>query len=302
MRFTTQTSVRAGLAVAAVAGLAVSGMTGAAAAPRKAALYERPYLDVKITDSKLVAHSGGGAFATGQMDLSLEAVGGDRGVQVVQFAAGYGFRDFRDDLRTAYSNLFAPDGDQKKGLKAFNHAINHTTYAGGLFSPQGHIRRGTLLLGEEGTYVVYDDSHGLPRHPERFEISGSVGPQHLPPSGGTITARTDRRFGGDDVLPAKGNIKFVNRSTQSPHFLALNHVKEGTTRKDVMDYFESGAEGEPSFALKGEAGTDVLGYGEKQNLHVNLPPGQYVELCFFLDPDEGMPHAFMGMIRMVHLK
>jgi hypothetical protein len=301
MRFTTQTSLRAGLAVAAVAGLAASGMTGAAAAPRKAALYERPYLDAKITATKLVVHSGGGAMATGQMDVSLEAVGGERLLAVVRFADGYTFSDFRDDIRT-FGESFGQNGPSDKGLKALNHAINHTTAYGGLDAPQGHVRRGTLLLDEEGTYVLYDDSHNLPRHPVRIDISGSVGPQHLPPAGGTVTAKTNRRFGGDDVLPAKGNIKFVNRSTQSPHFLALNHVKEGTTRQDVIDYFQSGAEGPPSFARKGSAGTDALSYGQKQNLHVNLPAGQYVELCFFPDPEEGMPHAFMGMIRMVHLK
>jgi hypothetical protein len=69
-----------------------------------------------------------------------------------------------------------------------------------------------------------------------------------------------------------------------------------------MDYFQSNSNGPPPWARRGEAGVDALSYGEQQTLHVNLPAGQYVEMCFFPDPDEGLPHAFMGMIRMVHLK
>lgn len=301
MRLTTRTSVRLGIAASVVAGLAASGMTGADAAPRKAAPYERPYIDVYINATKLVAHLGGGALATGQMDVSLSAKGGDREVAVVRFDRGYTFQDFRDDIRT-FGSSFGQNGPSKKGLKALNHAIDNTTGYGGVFAPQGKFRHGTVLLDQEGRYCFYDDSHDVPRHPAFVTIGGSVGPQKLQQYAGTITAKTNRRFGGDNVLPARGNIRFKNNSTQSPHFLALNHVKEGTTKKDVLDYFQSGSEAPPPFARKGEAGVDALSYGQQQTFHVNLPPGQYVELCFFPDPDEGMPHAVMGMIRMVHLK
>jgi hypothetical protein len=32
-----------------------------------------------------------------------------------------------------------------------------------------------------------------------------------------------------------------------------------------------------------------------------LPAGDYAEVCFFPDLETGMPHAFMGMVRIVHL-
>jgi hypothetical protein len=275
-------------------------MSGAVAAPRKASPYERPYLDAKITDKNLTVH-GLAPSTTGRVDLSLSAVGGVRELAVVRFADGYGFRDFRADI-TTFGQSFGQNGPSKKGLRALNHAIDNTTGYGGLFAPQGHTRRGTLLLPDDGTYVLYDDSHQLPRHAVQVTLSGSAGPQQLQATGGLVKAKTNRRFGGDDVLPAKGNITFKNVSTESPHFLALNHVKEGTTRKDVLDFFQSGAHGAPPWARKGEAGTDALSNHQTQTLHVNLPAGQYVELCFFPDPKTGMPHAFMGMIRMVHLK
>src|SRR4051812_14729049 len=220
MAGTTRTVVRFGVAVAAVTGLVAGGGNGASAAPHKASLYERPYLDVKITASKLVAHVGGGAMATGQLDLSLAAVGGERTVSVVRFADGYGFKDFRDDIRT-FGESYGQNGPSKKGLKALNHAINHTTAYGGIDALPGQTRRGTLLLDQEGRYVIYDDSHNLPRHAKHIDVSGSVGPQKLQGVDGTVKAKTNRRFGGDDVLPAKGDIRFKNLSTESPHFLGL---------------------------------------------------------------------------------
>jgi hypothetical protein len=32
-----------------------------------------------------------------------------------------------------------------------------------------------------------------------------------------------------------------------------------------------------------------------------LPAGDYAEMCFFPDLKTGMPHAMMGMVRIVHL-
>ena len=33
----------------------------------------------------------------------------------------------------------------------------------------------------------------------------------------------------------------------------------------------------------------------------NLPPGTYVLLCFIADDENGMPHAFMGMHKVIVL-
>ena len=42
--------------------------------------------------------------------------------------------------------------------------------------------------------------------------------------------------------------------------------------------------------------------GYAEDVHVNLPKGEYVALCFVADRKTGMPHAFMGMIGIYHLK
>jgi hypothetical protein len=102
------------------------------------------------------------------------------------------------------------------------------------------------------------------------------------------------------VLPAKGTITVTNHNVSSPHFLVLLHVKKGTTRKEVLQGLESN--GPPSFVLPGGTGTDALSMGQSQTLKYSTPKGSYVELCFFPDPKTGIPHAFMGMIRLVTVK
>jgi hypothetical protein len=159
---------------------------------------------------------------------------------------------------------------------------------------------GTLLLTEPGTYAIFDDSGNVPRRPHWLTVGSPAGPQTLPAADGHVVAMTNRRFSGDRVLPAKGTINFTNKSTESPHFLILMHVQEGTTRKQVINSFQSNKP--PTFILRGEFDTDALTTGQSMNIHVNLPPGEYVQMCFFPDPKTGMPHALMGMVRVVHLK
>jgi hypothetical protein len=47
---------------------------------------------------------------------------------------------------------------------------------------------------------------------------------------------------------------------------------------------------------------DVLSAGQQAELTYSLPPGTYVLLCFIADDVTGMPHADMGMHKVVTLK
>ena len=53
--------------------------------------------------------------------------------------------------------------------------------------------------------------------------------------------------------------------------------------------------------LPGEQDSDIVSPGHAMALHLQLPAGHYALMCFFPDPQTGMPHAFMGMVRMVTL-
>jgi hypothetical protein len=298
MKQTRMRKVGAVITAAALTGLMGIGSDSALAAPT-AVTSGGTQLNVAITDHGLYIN-GPTTFAAGRVRATLDngRTKKDATFEVVRFALGYSFHDFRADLRIAFTNLFGPNGSKKKGLRHLNHAINHTTFYGGFDSPNGELRHGTLLLPDTGSYVLYDDSGNLPRRGHTLTVTGPAGPQTPGAHTATVTAKTDRRFGGDTNLPAHGNIEFINHSTESPHFLVLQQVKKGTTRKQVRDALQSN---NGSIFLAGTASGDVVGHNEAMTLHLRLPRGTYAEMCFFPDPKVGIPHAFMGMIRIVHL-
>ena len=298
-----RTSIRAGLAAGAVTALVASGMGAAEAVPARPAstFSSATVLHVAITDRDLYL-DGPTSFPAGRVSLSLENARskGDATTEVFQLAPGYHWPNLRSDIQVVGRNLFGPNGNKKKGLKYLNHVIDNVKAFGGFTASHGRSVHGTLLLPAAGTYVLFDDTTNVPKRPHWLHVTSPVGPQTLPAADGHVVAHTDRRFSGNSVLPAKGTINFTNESTESPHFLVLGHVKEGTTRKQIINAFQSN--NPPNFFLPGEFDTDALTLGQSMNFHVNLPAGEYFEACFFPDPKTGMPHAFMGMVRIVHLK
>lgn len=292
--------IRAGGAAAVAAGLILASGPGAQAAPQRAST-GAPTLHLALTDHGFYV-DGPRTFPAGLVHVRLEdaKAKGDATIAVVGLSGGHTWQDFRSGLKVAFENLFAPHGDKKKGLKALNAVLAYTTGYGGLGAHAGEIREGTMLLSAPDTqYILYDDSGNLPNRPKLLTTTTAAGAQTLPASSATVIAQTNRRFGGDNVLPHNGTITFENKSTESPHFLVLQQVKDGTTRKQVIAGLQSNG---PGPFLQHEQDVDVVTNGHAINVHVQLPVGTYAEMCFFPDPQTGMPHALMGMVRIVHLK
>ena len=288
--------------VATTVGVLATGAVGAHAAAQRATSAATT-LRVAITDHGLYV-DGPRTFPAGLVHVTFEdaKVKHDATIAVLALAPGHTWHEFRSDLKVAFENLFAPHGDKKKGLKYLNHVLTYATGYGGMDAHAGETpREGTLLLSNPNSqYFLYDDSGNLPNRPKLLTTTGAAGAQTLPATSATVVAMTNRRFGGDSVLPANGTVTFENKSTESPHFLVLQQVKNGTTRKQVIAALQSNSG--PGPFLHDEASSDVVSYGHAMNLHVHVHPGTYAEMCFFPDPKTGMPHAFMGMVRIVHLK
>ena len=80
-------------------------------------------------------------------------------------------------------------------------------------------------------------------------------------------------------------------------------VKAGTTDKEIQAFFNSGSQSAPPFARNGPSGgNDVVSPGGTIRVSYNLPRGTYVLLCFVADDMTGIPHAIMGMHKVIHLK
>jgi hypothetical protein len=290
-----------GLAAAAAATIAViGGGTGAAAsAESHHSVARTPTLSITASKTGFQL-SGPRTFRAGRVNLTLKAVGGDRTVQVASFKKGFTFTKLRAAL-LAFGEGQGQTGESKAGLTALNDAVAHTYLYGGLDADSA-TARGSVVLARPGTYVIYDDSGNLPTRPRTVTVIGPEVKRASPHSTATVVATSAKRFGGAKILPARGTITFANRSNNSPHMLSLQHVKTGTTRKQVIDFLSTGQQGNPPWGLQGSANTDIVGDGLSQTLTYHLQKGEYIEMCFFPDLQTGMPHALMGMVGIVTLK
>jgi hypothetical protein len=302
MSRTIRSAIGVGIATTAAVGLVASGIGAAAGAPHaRSSLQATPKLVVTITKHGL-SLAGPTKFAPGRVELVLKAVGGDREVELARFKTGYTFKDLRADLGT-FGASQQTGTNVKGGLKALNHAVNHTTLFGGL-DAVSTTASASIVLPSAGTYVLWNDStNGPPANAKTLTVSGPVAKRAAVHSTATVTATTAKRFTGATVIPAHGTLTFKNASTNSPHMLVFIHVKPGTTRKQVVDFAASNSQTPPSWFLPGNAvSTDVVSPGHSETFNTHMPAGTYAELCFFPDLQTGMPHAAMGMVRMITAK
>jgi len=294
------------LAAGAIAALVATGSGAASGTPHaRAAHIPTPHLRVTITttghgqnSTSTMTVKGPRRVSAGRVAISLHAVGGEGEVGVARIHKGHTFKE-ASTLFNKFEASFGQQGPTPAGLKDLRRAVKMVTFYGGLDSGSLTRVHGTVVLRKVGTYLVLNDSNG-PSQPRKLKVTAKAGRRTTPTSTATVKTRNTKRFAGSRRLPATGTITFKNTATNSPHFLVLQHVKDGTTRQQVIKALNSN--GTPGF-VKGESvGTDVVSPGHSQTLSYSLPAGEYVEMCFFPDLQTGMPHALMGMVRVVHLK
>ncbi len=108
------------------------------------------------------------------------------------------------------------------------------------------------------------------------------------------------RFAVKGHLPANGSV-LVRNVGDTIHFMQIQPVAAGTTDAQIQAFFDSGFQGPPPFSNGPSVSMDVLSPGHQLVLSYSLPKGTYVLLCFVADDQTGMPHAFMGMHKVVKL-
>lgn len=238
----------------------------------------------------IVHYRGPSTLHVGLVSASYTQPSAGPGVEVWRLKSGYTFKMLQKD-----SGNFGQSQPTKAGMKRL---LSHAQGFGGL-GTDGRSARGRLALTQAGHYVALSIGQHGARLVKSLTVTGRA-PHLSAATAATVFMRDGARFGGAKVLPAKGRIKVWNRATDSPHFLVLQHVAAGTTRSEVMKALQSNTP--PSFMRRGGRSTGTLSQGHWQTLGYSLPAGTYVEMCFFPDPKTGMPHAMMGMVRIVTLK
>jgi hypothetical protein len=209
---------------------------------------------------------------------------GDHTVQLARLRPGYTIQQAGPDINKAFS------GD----VAAVNRVDKGISFRGGVEAHPGRPGSYSTVL-TAGHYVVLDqNSDGL----AMLTVTGSHVRQVRAPHRGSVTAFT---YGFDSTprfLPANGWIRLANRADQ-PHFVEFQRVKPGTTPAMVRKTLAMNPQSRPSWALKVNFSTGVMSPGTAQVVQVALPPGRYVLMCFWPDDRTGMPHALMGMWKLV---
>ena len=215
---------------------------------------------------------------------------GDTTVTFGTLKAGYSWESFSKDLVAGFV---------KNDAKAVKRIYAKADALGGL-APGG---TGTIVFPHPGTYFAFVFGEKGPSAPAEFTV-GARRTSRTPHVDGRIVATNGPAWGGSASMPAQGTLLFKNAATTKVlHFVELQQVKEGTTVDEVLATFQGPETQEPpAWLLRGSLSTDVLSAGRSMTVDYDLPPGQYVVLCFMPDPKmHGMPHALMGMIEMIHL-
>lgn len=274
-----QSTVRAAVAVACAVTLGAAPLLVHTAATSKTAEAAIQSITIKVAKQAITVRGAKGLRAG---RVKVEVKGADV-AEIVMFDRGYDGRDFQKDLRAA---------NAKGDIKALKHLLANTTILGG-FESGGS---GTVVLPKAGEYSVFSFAS---RALGQFR-AGSAKNAPTPDTDGKVIAKTGPKWAGSSTLPAKGRFMFKNKDRTVPHFVILRQVPEGTTTDQVLAFLQT-EEGPPPY-LEGFLITASLSPGRSMTVDYDLPPGQYVVECFFPDPKmHGMPHALMGMLRMIHL-
>ncbi|WP_268110553.1 hypothetical protein [Nocardioides pini] len=258
---------------------------GAAGAATTSARAATPHLSALLTKKTIVV-KGADDLKAGRAHLEV------RGRGIVEFAtfkAGYDVADFTADV-----NKFGAKND----IKALKRALKNTTIIGGLAGGGS----GTIVFPKPGAYTPFSLGDRGVVTGKTLVVAGPKRSSKTPRTDGSIIGKNGPAWGGASQLPAKGRFEFKNKADQ-PHFVAMQQVQPGTTTDQVLAFLQSEEEGPPpSWLLPASMETGTLSPGRSMTVDYDLPAGQYVVMCFFPDPKMGgMPHALMGMLRMVTL-
>jgi uncharacterized cupredoxin-like copper-binding protein len=125
-------------------------------------------------------------------------------------------------------------------------------------------------------------------HP--FQVSGSAPAAAEQPSDGEVI------LGDFTVLMPEmksgTNTLTVTNAGRHAHEVVFARLTNGATFADAEPFLQ-GQGPEPS--LEAVGGTVGMAPGQRAWVTVDLPPGDYLALCFIPDTASGAPHAFLGM-------
>jgi hypothetical protein len=268
-------------ASAVTAGSLLGGAAASASSPAKA-----PVVVVHMSSKAITVGHGIHRMRAGSTIFKVESARGDHELQIAKLRPGYSLAEAGADVNKAFG------GD----VAAVRRVDANIVFRGGAEARPGHPGYAAVKL-RAGDYVFLDQSSNAY---VIMHVHGTEPARTLPARRGSVTTFTYGFGNSPAKLPAKGWVH-VNNVSDQPHFVVFNHVKPGTTGAMVRKYFHGMSEAPPPWGLRASISTGVISPNVGQLVHYNLPPGKYLMACFWPDDDTGMPHAVMGMWKLVWL-
>jgi len=274
---------RAVLTAALTAGLTLTGAVAVGAGAADAATINQVVIRVS---AEHMTFSTGNTIRPGTYTFKVvSADGKDHTVQILRLHRGYTKQQAMTDVNKAFS------GD----VAAVRRVDTRITWRGGAEAHRSPGWFATTLFPTQ--YWVVDQNGNAAR---RLFVTGQSRGGSRPPASGQLTAFS-YGFGTSGRLPANGWVKLYNQSDQ-PHFFVFQHVRQGTTDRQVRQFLASGSQANPPWALRSNTSSAVMSPTTGETMHLALPAGEYMVACWWPDDDTGMPHALMGMWKLIQLR
>lgn len=122
------------------------------------------------------------------------------------------------------------------------------------------------------------------------------GPAPAAPTTDATITMTDYDWAITPALTAGAHtIKLLNTASQ-PHEMFIARLDSGKTEAELLQWAESYKGRPPATPMGGVSGMPP---GATAYLPVDLPPGEYVLLCFLPDVRDGKPHLAHGMVKTI---
>ena len=267
-------------AVAATPALGVVGTTSPADASGSVPT-------VTVTMGKSIALSTGTRLHAGRVLFKVVSPTGDHALQILKLVKpGYTPKQAIPDVNAAFNGNVA----------AVRRIDANIRWLGGTDAPAGHPGKFAETL-YAGKYYFTDQNSNA------FSVVTVYG---TPPVRGWITNSStirayDHGFKTAATMPRSGWTLFRDIA-EEPHFISMQQVKSNTTAAMVRAALASNSQSQPSWILPAAANSGTISPDTQILWHYNLPAGKYLLACWWPDDQTGMPHAMMGMWKLVTLK
>lgn len=279
------------LLLTATAGLAASGGAAEASGTHHTSGRALAHLTVTIKSSGKGVFLSTNTIRRGRTTFSVyrNAHGGGL-IEVLRLKKGYSLARAQKDFGAA----FGPTTN----VRAVRRIDKNVVFYGGMPVPAKGVtkpNKWAVDIDHRGKYYVLNLDKNLMTS---FRAKGTEQRRSWPQATGKLNIADGNIWKPGANNLHKGWMNTTNNARE-PHFVVMQHVKDGTTAADVLAAFTGGPD--PSAADHASADTGVISPGHTFRWAYSVPRGHYASMCFWPSKVDGTPHAFMGMVAVFDL-